>query len=149
MNPKMKQLKRSAVLAMVAALPLSVTANVAPITSSASAAVDCLSGLEGYISNPGDVGVGVIKAWRGEHYPYANGLYDNILMPGKRTDCDLRWVRAQGYYVGPGYCAYLSKWNGSRWVYNHNSGHGQWALPHIAGQSVQRWEVRAYPRNCY
>ncbi|MDG4784634.1 hypothetical protein O7626_01565 [Micromonospora sp. WMMD1102] len=154
----MKYLSRLAVLALpvVAAVSLGVAASAAPGTGSqllAPASGDTGSASRSgssvaavprsYISNVSAiVSIGVIKDRDGS---YAKGSYDALLPVDRRTDSYLDWDHAQGFYIGPGFCADLFSWNGSTWISSGTVGSGTWwpdqTLP---GQSIARWEVLAH-----
>lgn len=153
----MKNLRRLTALALpvVAAMLLGVPANAAWSNGSSTGAGD--RGSASHADSPGTMAVrsyiyngsgylsfGVIYARDGDYkYP----KYDAVLPPVRRTDgSPLYWDRAEGFYVGAGYCAWLSYWNGSRWVDNGTVGSGQWWPDQtITGQSIARWEVTQFP----
>ncbi|GGV01559.1 hypothetical protein GCM10010182_18880 [Actinomadura cremea] len=142
----MKYRRKLTILAVpvAASLPLGAGASAAPGDSSASARV-CSPGT-GYISNQGDVGLGVIFEWRGYGDHYAEGPYDRVLPVGQRTDCaaGFGWPFANGYYVGDGFCAELRTTDSSgRWRYYDDVLNGQAPRPDL-GRDFERWEVNAY-----
>lgn len=142
----MKYGKRSMVLVLgvAATLPLSVTANAAPAGSPSNARA-CSPGTS-YISNQGDIGLGVMFDWRGYGKIYAKGYYDGILPVGQRTDCasGFGWPYADGYYVASGYCAEIRTTDSSgRWKYHSTVTAGQSWRPDL-GRSYERWEVNQF-----
>ncbi len=150
----MKYLRRFAVLVLpvLTALSLCGSANAVPTGSQSPGANDGVSAsrptssapaaLSSYISNQGFLGVGVIYEGDGK---YVHGKYDAILHPGQRTDTNLGWDRAAGFYLGFGSCTGL-------WVYQHGEwvGTGRWYageqwvwLPDWA-TNPDRFEIRPY-----
>lgn len=85
-------------LRSMTALALAVMAAIPFTTTPASAAPPPWS----YIHNSyaSEVGIGVV-------YETSDGgpIYDAILPVDRRTDRHLGWAQAEGYYIGPGYCA--------------------------------------------
>ncbi len=139
--------RRLAVLALpvLAALPLSTTANAAPVAGPASNARACVPGTS-YISNQGTVGLGVMNDWRGYGRIYAEGYHDRVLPVGQRTDCasGFGWSYADGYYIGSGYCAEIRTTDSrGRWVHHDTVLAGQSWRPDL-GRSFERWEVNPY-----
>lgn len=150
----MNNLRRLGVLALpvVAAASLIAPASAAPATGSPHAAADCLNGVRSYIANykgseaGAGIGVGVISTWTKAGSVYAKGLYDEVLPVNQRTDCRFGWYDAEGYYIGPGYCAAL--WavsvRGKWYIHKLDIPPGQHKLEPLAGRDVQRWDVQAY-----
>jgi hypothetical protein len=58
------------------------------------------------IYNAGTVGVGVMHLWDGV---YGNGSYDQVLPGGWNTLAYFSWSIAEGFYIGSGYCAQVSR----------------------------------------
>ncbi|MGW2291259.1 hypothetical protein [Streptomyces phaeochromogenes] len=82
-------------LAVISAIPFTATpASADPLPLS-------------YIHNSyaSEVGIGVV-------YETSDGgaIYDAILPVDRRTDRHLKWAQAEGYYIGPGYCANSYFW---------------------------------------
>jgi hypothetical protein len=129
----MRALKTMAVTGSLAALCLTATpASAAPppwsyIHNSAGSAVD----------------IGVIYEWDD-----GGALYDAILPVDRRTDRHLGWVQAEGYYIGPGYCATsMFTKNNVDYLYQVRA-HGQLQTPRNAQTTdtdgVARWWVDVY-----
>lgn len=120
-------------LAVAAALPFTATpASAAPPPWS-------------YIHNSSfsSVGIGVV-------YETSDGgaIYDAILPVNRRTDRHLGWAQAEGYYIGPGYCAdSYYQIGGVEHRYDVRVW-GQLETPRIAATTdtdgVARWVVVAY-----
>jgi hypothetical protein len=143
----MKFLRKLAVLVLpvVAAITLVGPASAAPTTGSASSTGSSATALEGYIYNRWSRGLGVISTWRGLGNLYDLQLYDAVLPSKRRTDTAFGWSRAQGYYIGPGYCAAVWGWTGSAWTYFETRGSGQHRLPYNNYDPIQRFEVQSHP----
>ncbi|MFG1942312.1 hypothetical protein [Nonomuraea sp. NPDC048826] len=84
------------------------------------------------------IGIGVIYKWEG------SPNYHAILPAGKRTDSYLGWQVAQGFYIGPGYCADPYYYANGRWHwYGVTVSNGKFRLAtDIPGESWARNEVR-------
>jgi hypothetical protein len=94
------------------------------------------------VYNRGDVGVGVMYVHDGD---YAQGRYDAILPVDRQTDSDpLYWDRAEGVWIGNGYCANLRYWQGYWKDKGGYRGPQDIKLLHVQGESVSRWEVDAF-----
>jgi len=133
-------------LSVIAAV-FAVTAGAAPASGAAGSARACNAGARGYISNPSPVGIGVIQDWRGFGTIYGRGLYDAVLPAGQRTDCaaGFGWYDAEGYYIGPGYCAEVRYYNNGRFRDYELVAGGQHPLPPWSwSDPVHRWEVDPY-----
>lgn len=141
----MRDLRRFAVLALavVTAMSLGVPASAATNAGSQSLAPEAADPVS-YIWNhsSSQAGIGVMNVWDGS---YVHGLYDAALPVNQRTDTHFGWARAEGIYVGPGYCADLWFFNGSVWQYGTTHGPGQWRVSQsIPGQNVARWYAWQY-----
>ena len=82
------------------------------LTSQAPASAKAAAGPV-YILNGSSINLGVIHNWDGN---YTHGNYDVLLAPGHST-LDF-WEKAEGYYVGPGWCVeerYLNSSEGWVW----------------------------------
>lgn len=138
----MKHLRRFTALALAAVTVLSLggRAGAAPSTDSQSPKADASAAVS-LVLNDRDslVGLGVMRFWDGV---YDRGLYDDVLPQGWSTDLLQRWTETEGIYIGPGYCALLSYWDGNEWRYGTAHPPGQWRISQtVQGQSVAQWRV--------
>ncbi|MFG1920266.1 hypothetical protein [Micromonospora sp. NPDC048898] len=69
-----------------------------------------------YIHNVSNLGLGVIHVQDGN---YTHGNYDVVLPKGQKTT--IYWANAAGYYIGPGYCAYVWELTGGSWVLTNDN----------------------------
>ncbi|MEU5885198.1 hypothetical protein [Spirillospora sp. NPDC047279] len=131
-------------LSALAVMPLGATAGASSATGTAAPSEASAARLESYIYNGSSLAMGVMRTWNGTGRIYGSGLYDKALPARKRTDTSFSWTRAQGFYLGSGYCGDIFYWNGSMWAYGASRKSGQHRLGTVVGQSVARWEVRQY-----
>jgi hypothetical protein len=104
--------------------------------------------LEGYIYNRDSwgagygIGIGVISDFDGS---YTYGRYDRVLPSKQRTDRAWGWPRAQGFYIGPGWCANLAEYKAGKWRVVGTKYSGIHYLPKVAGEQIARYMIDPFP----
>ncbi|URM97342.1 hypothetical protein LUW76_24975 [Actinomadura madurae] len=117
---------------------------VLSLTTPPASAAEVQSYIHNSVYNP--VGIGVIYDWDD-----GGALYDRILPVGRRTDREFGWVQAEGFYIGPGFCAWsYYKKNGQEYGY-HQSERGQLRTPTTPefqdSDGIARWQVTLYQQS--
>ncbi|MBQ1023816.1 hypothetical protein [Micromonospora sp. C95] len=135
-----------AALSVVVAVMLPAPA-MATSTEEAAASQAAADELRSYIYNrdawiPGGygIGIGVISEFDGR---YVHGSYDAVLPAKRRTDTWWGWPRAEGVYVGPGWCVNVTQWKGGRWSIVGTKYPGIHYLGPIGGEKVARYMIDA------
>jgi hypothetical protein len=116
---------------------------VLPVVVLMSLGTPAHAALSAYITNAASsgIGIGVIHKWDGS---YVHGRYDAILPAGQRTDQYLGWEQADGFYIGPGYCAHLYLHDGTYWLWRDTMQSDRQVKIGPTHGGVWRWKVEAF-----
>ena len=128
------------------AIPLIVAAMLLPMPATAApqAVTSYIYNRDNHNGVATGISIGVISIWDGRYV--VPGKYDALLPSKQRTDTapGLLWNRADGYYIGPGWCANVTFSQGGYWYWYQNVGAGIYQLSDITGESVDRWMLDPY-----